>query len=151
MNLAEYLCNTDSVSYRYVTEALKNSGHQNDVYETLTALHHACIRGHTDTVSLLIKSGANLNARTMYYQLTPLHICLDNNRLDLAWMLINAGANVNAKDYKGLTPLCYAMWNRQEHMVSRLLTKGADPYIKDNEGKTPEALLPLIQYLSGKK
>jgi len=60
---------------------------------------------------LLIKNGANLNAKTNKGQ-TPLHTAALLSHFKQAEFLVSNGANVNAIDYSGQTPLDFAKrWN----------------------------------------
>ena len=77
-----------------------------------TPLHVAVAKGHLEFTKLLIKAGANLNAKARFGR-TPLHSAINNDygyygevvAIDVAKLLIKAGANLNAEDKDGRTPL----------------------------------------------
>jgi len=74
-----------------------------------TALHGAIAEKHRDIAELLIKKGANVNARNSRSARTPLHFLaasLDDRKL--AELMIKHGADVNARDKNSQTPLSFA-------------------------------------------
>ena len=72
-----------------------------------TPLHIAVERGYKDIAELLIKHGADVNAKDRYGE-TPLHYAARVGRRDIAELLIKHGANVNAKDMYSKTSCDYA-------------------------------------------
>ena len=72
-----------------------------------TVLHLAAQRGNLQAVTLLIKSGSNVNAVTNVNE-TPLHMATRNNRLDCVKALLDAGASTSIKAVGGDTPLSLA-------------------------------------------
>lgn len=67
------------------------------------ALMLACVHGHEETVSLLVKNGINLDELEEDGN-TALHISVANNRPVIVRTLIVAGARVNIKNKEGLSP-----------------------------------------------
>ncbi|ORZ14466.1 ankyrin repeat-containing domain protein [Absidia repens] len=65
--------------------------------EGLTALHHACDRGYTDIVQLLLDLGADINATTNDSE-TPLHYACISEQAAAAQLLIDKGCNLTIKD-----------------------------------------------------
>lgn len=59
---------------------------------------------HDDIAKMLIKNGANVNAKNSYND-TPLHVAAENGYDDIVNLLIENGANVNAKNNDNMTPL----------------------------------------------
>ena len=88
---------------------------------------------------MLIKAGANVNARTKKLKRTPLHKAgfrgrsLDN---DVARPLIAAGAIVNAVDKFGKTPLHIAVETGDLGVVRDLLKAKAQLEARSKDGET---------------
>jgi ankyrin repeat protein len=101
-----------------------------------TALHAAAQEGRMNVVELLIKSGANVNARTPGGT-TPLHLASDRNRLAVVNALLAAKADPNLLDYRG-TPLHAALYQGNADLAIALLEHGADPNARSPyDGATP--------------
>src|SRR5215472_9549564 len=60
-----------------------------------TALHAAAGRGHRDVVRLLLKHGADPNARDVGDNASPLHFAAGAGHVDVVRMLLDAGADVH--------------------------------------------------------
>ena len=82
---------------------------------------------NVDIAKLLIKAGANIEAKGFRHFSTPLHVAVANNKLKLAELFINKGANVNARDSNKNTPLMSAVLNQHYKMTKLLLKNGANP------------------------
>jgi len=97
----------------------------------------------TNTVNLLIASGADVNAKNKF-NTTPLHMIARSGysgRDDVAEILIIKGADVNAKDKSGMTPLHLAAYsNGNKKLAIYLIEKGADLNAKDIKGQTPYSI-----------
>lgn len=74
------------------------------------AIHFASYNGHDDIVSLLIKSGADVNALAKFNR-NALHIASIRGSLEVAKILIENKININAHDNDGNTPLHFACQN----------------------------------------
>jgi ankyrin repeat protein len=104
--------------------------------EDMTPLHYAARNGHSSTVSLLIKRGADVNAQTEDNP-TPLHAAVESeNGGNAIEVLIKAGANIHAMDNDG-TPLHTAAKNGNSVGVNYLVEKGANVNARDSRSKTP--------------
>ncbi len=85
-------------------------------------------------VAVLLKAGANPNAREAYSPyftalIKALHTSSsknENNITEVVRMLINAGTDINAKAFDGITALVCAARFSHEASVRMLLDKGAD-------------------------
>ena len=116
-----------------------------------TPLHHAVDGGHTELVELLIKSGADVNARDLQRE-TPLHIAAQNGNREIAELLIKSGADVNDnKFYINSPPLHTALSFRNIEVAKLLIDNGADVNAKSKErciplqlAKSPEIAKILI-------
>ncbi|XP_055382054.1 ankyrin repeat domain-containing protein 49 [Condylostylus longicornis] len=69
-----------------------------------TPLHRACYNNFTDIATLLLKYGADPNARTTM-EWTPLHSACKWSNAQSAALLLQHGADVNAKSEGSQTPL----------------------------------------------
>ena len=75
-------------------------------YKGATALSEAAFRGRLEIAEMLIKHGADVNARAER-GVAPLHEAAYTQQLELARLLLEHGADVNARDDKGRTPLSW--------------------------------------------
>lgn len=92
---------------------------------TLTPLHLAADRGHADMVELLIKHGADIEARKFLGQ-TPIFEAHDPNVISV---LVKAGAKIDEHDFLGFTPLHHAIFDGNTSLVKVLLAAKADPNV----------------------
>ena len=103
-------------------------------------LHVACNKGTAETVSELLRLGANPNSQD-HAGWTPLHDVVAANRLDVAEVLLAAEANpsVPSTDER-ITPLHDAVDSGEAEMVRLLVSYGADREAKNKLGQTPRSL-----------
>ncbi|KAL9614683.1 MAG: hypothetical protein Q9204_008818 [Flavoplaca sp. TL-2023a] len=92
-----------------------------------TPLHWACAGGHESCVRLLIKHGADVNAKN-YTDRTPLQEALMRSHLSIAEFLVERGASVDSHDNEGWTPLHQVAHSGKEpfKIINLLLDKGSD-------------------------
>eukprot|EP00798_Chlamydomonas_sp_ICE-L_P003765 gene3765-13826_t len=105
-----------------------------------TPLHHACTRGYTEVVSLLLKWHARLDAE-MLRRYTPLHSACANCHVEVVKKLLSAGARVSALTELGQTALhlvcLYGAGHASQHSVVRTLIKACIPVAStDNKGNS---------------
>jgi ankyrin repeat protein len=93
-----------------------------------TPLHCAVWKGHKDVVALLLKSGADVNARNNndHWGTTPLHAAAHANQAAIAELLIENGADTGALDMNGKTPLHHTTFHKAK-AVAKLLEKYEQP------------------------
>lgn len=91
-----------------------------------TPLHWAAFKNETECVSLLLKFGADANARAHPSGWTPLHDAAYSNSKESIELLLNAGAQVDARANSGATPLCFAAQEDSAGAAALLLERGAD-------------------------
>jgi hypothetical protein len=96
----------------------------------------AVSEGYVEIASLLIASGANVNARNDK-GMSPLQIAAVKSRIDVVSLLLENGAAINASDNEGRTSLHNAATNGDSEIVELLLKKGANSETKDKYGQTP--------------
>jgi ankyrin repeat protein/beta-lactamase regulating signal transducer with metallopeptidase domain len=99
-----------------------------------TALHWAVNRdnhrGDKALIELLLKHGADINARAASTSLgwagwTPLHVACRNGARDIVELLVAHGGDVTAKTDKGETPMAIAQSNRHGQVVQFLRSQDA--------------------------
>ncbi len=116
------------------------------------ALMLAIDQRQIETISLLIKNGADVNKK-VFEGWTPLMEAVDENHIDIIELLIENEVKINAKDDSGRTALFKAVDQTNLEIVSLLIKHGADVNVQDNQGRTPlmEAVttghLDLVIYL----
>ena len=107
---------------------------------------HVAVRYRRDAKAvLLIKSGADINARCKLRGKnkdkegpTLLHEAVRRDlSQSLITLLLSKGAAVNAKDHKGFTPLHAACADGLMNLVSLLIVHGADVNAANEKGRTP--------------
>jgi ankyrin repeat protein len=92
-------------------------------------------RDSAAVISLLVKSGADVNARSFHK--TPLMQAAEDGNVDVARVLLTAGADPNAMSYAdGQTALMLASAGNHVQVVQELLKSKANPNIQDHRGKT---------------
>jgi ankyrin repeat protein len=96
-----------------------------DVKETdeggTTAMHLAAENGHDEVVLVLVKNGANIDARETKYGQTPLHLAALNGHKAVAETLLQNDALANLKDHEGWMAIHVAVWTGKGEVVQVLL------------------------------
>ncbi|KAI4343552.1 hypothetical protein L6164_010888 [Bauhinia variegata] len=75
-----------------------------NIHDTCSVLHLACLTADVGMVELLLQYGADINAPDSRGR-TPLHYCIIGRKTAEARVLLMRGANANAVDSEGNTPL----------------------------------------------
>uniref|UniRef100_A0A1I8JL13 ANK_REP_REGION domain-containing protein n=1 Tax=Macrostomum lignano TaxID=282301 RepID=A0A1I8JL13_9PLAT len=83
------------------------------------ALHWAAYNGSVDLIDLLVRHGAEINARDKQ-AFTPLHTAAACGNIFAARKLVDLGADVNAATLQGNTPLHVACLNGNDQLCSEL-------------------------------
>ena len=80
-------------------------------------------------IALLLREGADLNAKTDFTRQVPLHCSIFYKSLATTSLLLEAeGVNVNVVDYQGHSPFMTAVMIGSRHDIDELISFGADPY-----------------------
>ncbi len=99
-------------------------------------LHNAVHFKQVEAAKVLLKHGADLNARNGEGN-TPLYVAVHQESLELTVLLLEKGADPNARNEFGYSPLRQSCrWGNLD-VVKLLLEKGADVNVRDGEGNTP--------------
>ena len=109
-----------------------------------TALHKAAYSNHPDIIRLLLKNGANVEARTNKTNETALHVASRQNSALAAKELLTKIENypnkpiakINAESQNNYTPLHKACANGHYQIVELLLINGANPNMQTCQGNT---------------
>ena len=103
-----------------------------------TPLHITALSGSAEAAQMLIKAGANLNAKDKDWQMTPLHKACSEERNEIVKLFLQAGANVEAKDSDEWTPLlAVAFTHGNVETANLLLDAGANIYARGETSETP--------------
>lgn len=114
---------------------IKNNLHLLSKKELNKKLFIESRRGHLDNIQNLIKTGADVNAKSKSGW-TSLMWASRFGHLNIAKILINIGANVNITDNDGRTALIHSSSNGYINIVQLLLDADADINIKDECGQS---------------
>ncbi len=105
-----------------------------------TALHHAAINGHKDTVKFLIDSGADIDAVDKKGN-TALHLAVIFDQVDTLKTLLESKADPNLQNIHGDTPLHIAILKNNKESVRVLINEKANVNIRNKEGQTATFLM----------
>jgi ankyrin repeat protein len=96
-------------------------------------VHWTAFKGDTNTLAVLIASGADINKKGTNWKVTPLHLARD---VATAEFLIAHGAEVEAASHWGQTPLIWHSRRGNLDIVKCLVRHGARINTKDENGRT---------------
>ena len=113
-----------------------------------TPLHWAAIKGQSSLIEILLKAGANIEAKCTNYSFTPLIVAIQNNQISTFEKLIEKGSNIFAKDKDGNTPLHFAAIVGNENIVRKLILQGSNVNATDNQRVTPLYLAKYFKHLN---
>jgi ankyrin repeat protein len=88
-------------------------------YDKNTLLHLAVMHNRTNTVSLLLDSNANVDAKNSV-GMTPLHFAAREGFLEVAKLLVEHKANQKITDQRGWTALKWAEMSNHQDVVALL-------------------------------
>lgn len=125
---------------RSLTVSIDSKGAEGD-----TALHNACLYGHTHLVQVLLQSGASVQIKDNDGG-TPMHDACAGGYFEIVCLLITSLrassegevlSAVNAQDGDGETPLHVATRGGNVEVVKILLQNGANKETKSEAGLVP--------------
>jgi ankyrin repeat protein len=105
-----------------------------------TALHMAAGEGNCALCEVLVRAGANLDARRGdpdFGSFTPLHTAIWSSQDDAARALIKLGSDVNSRDAKGDTPAIAAAMSGRLGALKALALAGANLQAQNDSGVSP--------------
>lgn len=100
-------------------------------------LHLAVMAGDKEKVEMLLKNGADIEAKNNQREWTALYFAASENHVEIVEILLKNGANVDAKDSVDRTALHYAALRGDRDMIKLLIEHRADINSKDFYYKTP--------------
>ncbi|XP_049579319.1 ankyrin repeat domain-containing protein 27 isoform X3 [Syngnathus scovelli] len=101
----------------------------------VTPLHVACMYGHAELTALLVRHGADIEARTER-KATPLHLASQNNHLQVVKFLLECNAKLNKKDQYGNTALIRACLHGNLDTAATLIQSEALVNVRNRQGNT---------------
>ncbi|ETK84346.1 hypothetical protein F441_10864 [Phytophthora nicotianae CJ01A1] len=99
-----------------------------------------CVSSVIAVIKLLLKFGANVNARSQDGK-TALHCSTFDDAYEVAKVLLDAGATINAVDENGRTPLHYCVHEGGLQVTDLLLSRGANIDAENKDGVSPLKLM----------
>ena len=111
-----------------------------EVLDYSRPLHLAVTHGHFEAIEVLLRAGADLEARDED-GMTALQLAVESREhREILDFLITAGANINTRDYEGLTPLMRAAREysrlRALRRLMSMTKNGLDLQATDKDGST---------------
>ncbi|XP_051918207.1 ankyrin repeat domain-containing protein 27 [Hippocampus zosterae] len=101
----------------------------------VTPLHVACTYGRAELTSLLVRHGADVDARTDR-KATPLHLASQNNHPQVVKFLLECNAKLNKKDRYGNTALIHACLHGNLDTAATLVQSEALVNVRNRQGNT---------------
>ncbi|CAG8393438.1 unnamed protein product [Penicillium salamii] len=90
-----------------------------------TAMHFAAMQGHLDTITVLIKEGADINSSNDRGK-TPLHLAAAIDHPTAVKLFVQEGADLGAKTEDGYTPVGLAIRNGNSSVIETMIQLGID-------------------------
>lgn len=90
----------------------------------LTPLHVAALKGHTDTIRILLDFKIEIDCRDNE-GFTPLHLAVEGGCVETVEALVDRGSDLNAKSKRGATPIYIAKVMGYDDIYKFLYERGA--------------------------
>ncbi|XP_028607879.1 putative ankyrin repeat domain-containing protein 31 [Grammomys surdaster] len=124
-------------SSRFKNEQIRKNG-QLRIKNGWTALHEASVGGFYETVSELLKGGADVNAKGKY-QITPLHDAVKNSHHKVAELLLMNGADPLLKSAHGRCALDEAKDSFMRNLLMKYIPQHKDCQLSAQRNNTDTA------------
>lgn len=109
-----------------------------ETHRDATFLQAAVVKGHADTASVLLQTGAPPDADgSESSNNPPIRLAVKNGHMEILDMLIEANADVSFRDPNGMSLLHWAAENGSVEIMQTLLDAGVTVNQVDNDGMTP--------------
>lgn len=110
----------------------------NYIYDSngTTLLHIASDKGDIDLVKLLLRRGADVNARTHDLHHCPIHMAIMAGHRDVINELVKAGSKITHYSQNGYAPLHLATLGSYKNIVEMLLGYGVDVNMVSGHGNS---------------
>jgi tetratricopeptide (TPR) repeat protein len=108
------------------------------------ALFTAVVNGNVEVVELLLKAGADIEAKDDF-GLTPISLAAWRGHTEVVKLLLKARADIEVKDDFGLTPISLAASRGHVEVAKLLLKAGVNIKTKNTFGLTPMSLAALYR------
>src|SRR5678816_214526 len=102
-----------------------------------TALIWSATHDEADLVKVLLRGGADVNAKDLGGYTALLRALEKKNEAVAESLLAQPNLQVNAQGFSGMTALTWYVWSENERNVKSLLERGANPNLSDADGDTP--------------
>ncbi|XP_025053607.1 NF-kappa-B inhibitor epsilon [Alligator sinensis] len=109
-------------------------------WQGLTCLHISTLKGNLQLMTLLLRSGADINVQEGTSGKTPLHLAVECHNREAVQFLLRKGAYVDAQMYNGCTPLHLAVGRKDAAVAAILSHSGADTLLRNMEDETAQDL-----------
>ncbi len=106
---------------------------QRDPLDNSTPLMWAAHKGSVEMVEMLVKHGADVNAKDKWAW-TPLHRAAVNGNVEVVKILISHGADTKAKNDSAKTPLDCAIFGNRRPIID--LLRGDNPFPEEPRMKS---------------
>jgi ankyrin repeat protein len=101
----------------------------------LTPMEAAVQYGDTEVIYMLVKAGANLDARNSKGE-SLLHIAIAHKNEAIILYMATLMPDLNCRDDMGRTALHFAVNNTSKKVITEMIRLGCDPNLLDNNGNS---------------
>jgi ankyrin repeat protein len=128
-------CNMHDIAMFLIVEHSQDVNARGFIMEQ-TPLHVSSRLGHVEIIRLLLKRGADIEARDDSGR-SPLDRVAQEGHVELAHVLLEHGADANAQEEEKCTPLYWASFAGQLAVAQVLLSHGTDVAAECRDNQTP--------------